>query len=385
MLWNEHLVTVVILSYQNQEQLKPTLESVLKQNYARLEIILADDSSDDFDVNDWDNWIRKKKQNNIENIIVMRNDINLGTVKNLRRALSVMNGAYYMTLSSGDVFYTNEAISILMMYAFKNDHRELVIMGQAVHCDKEYQIKNHILSESDYAILRERDTREFFSRLIHRCCVTAVSSMHRKDFPELVDAYDTAYKYYEDYPSYLRMARKGFTPLFVEKVITLHVLGGIANNADSFSKEAIQDFHEDRELLYRKDIRPYLEGQPKSIIHKLKMRRETLQYQYLWALWRRSTDKQHVFMILQHPWTFYFGLRKGLRTIERIFRLEIFSLLLLSLLKSSNLLSGIFGMLTVNLLLAVCAFGAASQTIYRAYGLFFETRRLWRKAVAGDD
>ena len=385
MRWNDQLVSVIILCYQNQGQLRPTLESVLKQNYARLEIILADDSSDTFDACVWENWINRNKEKNIENIVVFRNDVNLGTVKNLRKALSVMHGAYYMTISAGDIFYTNDVISTLMIHAAHNNHRELVIMGKAVHCDSNYQLKNDILPESDYAILRDRDSNALFRRLIYRCCVTAVSSMHRKDFAEIVEGYDTDYRYYEDYPSYLRMARKGFTPLFVDKIVTLHVMDGIANNADTATVEAVKGFYNDRELLYQKDIRPFLQGQPRNVIKKLTLRREMYQNQYLWTLWKKYTDIQRAFLILHHPWFFYFSLPKGLKTIERLFRGGVFCLLFLALLKSSGALHGTLDMLVEYLLLGGCMVGLLSQVVYRSFALFFLTRSAWRKAAAGSN
>lgn len=381
MQWNDRLVSIIVLCYQNQSQLRPTLESVLKQNYARLEIILTDDSSDTFDTQVWTEWINTRKRENIENVIVRRNNINLGTVRNLQKALEVMNGDYYMTISSGDIFSTNNAVSVLMLYAAHNNHEELIVMGKAVHCDENYQIKNDILPASDYAVLKERNAKALFRRLIYRCCVTAISSLHRKDFVEVVDGYDTAYRYYEDYPTYLRMARKGFTPLFVDKVITLHSMNGIANNADSVDIKIVKGFHHDREVLYQKDLKPYLHGQPQSVIKRLTIRREALQNQYLWTLWKKNTNGQNAILLLQHPWLLFFSLPKGEKAIQRIFRSGIWCLVLLSLLKSSQILNGTFDMLSEYILLLGCIIGFIAFTIYRVVVFLTEIRNSWRKAV----
>lgn len=87
MAWNDRLVSVIVLCYQNESQLQPTLESIIKQDYARIEIIISDDGSDEFDINKWKIWCSSNGNRNIKNVRVLRRPINQGTVKNLRKAL----------------------------------------------------------------------------------------------------------------------------------------------------------------------------------------------------------------------------------------------------------------------------------------------------------
>ena len=54
MSWNDKLVSVILLVYNSAEQLPRALASVFAQDYPRLEIIVTDDGSEEFDAEEFD-------------------------------------------------------------------------------------------------------------------------------------------------------------------------------------------------------------------------------------------------------------------------------------------------------------------------------------------
>ena len=96
MSWNDKLVSVILLVYNSAEQLPRALASVFAQDYPRLEIIVTDDGSEEFDAEEVSAYIEKHKTPNIEQFSVISSPVNTGTVANLRRALAVMHGDYYI-------------------------------------------------------------------------------------------------------------------------------------------------------------------------------------------------------------------------------------------------------------------------------------------------
>lgn len=384
MEWNDRLVSVIVLCYQNEFQLQPTLESIIKQDYARIEIIISDDGSDEFDINKWKIWCSSNGNKNIENVRVLRRPINQGTVKNLRNALHEIRGDYYMILFPGDCLYETSSISMLMMCAALNKHRELLIMGKAVDSDSSYCLRNEILSDDDYNMLKTRNAKTLFQRLISGCCITEISSLHRRDFPELVDGYDTDYRYYEDYPTYIRMSRKGITPLFIDKIITLHLVGeNGSDRIDTRVKGIDDDYFSDRELIYQKEIKPYLHGQPLNVVAELAVQHEELRSQHISNLMRETGKRQRFFMIFKHPGRLFFYQQKGILLIERLFRISIWSLLFLSLLKSSHLLSGVLDLIIECVLLSFSLIGIMASLIHRFIWIANDVRRIWIRTLAG--
>lgn len=383
MNWNVKLVTTIVLCYQNTlQQIQKTLQSIFEQVYPRIEIIIADDGSTGFDRGTLVNWIEINKSNCIQQVHVLHLEQNQGTVRNLRNALEYMNGEYYMTLGAADVLAKNDVISHMMMIAALFQYKDLLITGRACHVNDEYKDAKDILSSEDYSVMRKRDTQALYSRLFYRCCIATVATLYRRDFASVCDAYDVSYYYYEDYPSFLRMARKGITPLFLNKLITLHPEGGIANGAVNKDIETVKKFYQDRELLYKKEIKPYLKSQTKYTKIQLKIRRDKLKAQYLWDLWKRSNYRQRLVLIQKHPWRLFFSLKKGDVFRGRLFRMGIGCLLLLSVFSASGLTYGsvVNNIIEITLLLGTIL-GCITNILYLGFDGCMKIRSLYRTII----
>ena len=75
------LYSIVVTHYNQMEFIYEALDSVFKQNYPNIELIVTDDKSKSFDKKTVIDYIEKKKKKNITNYIIIANDTNLGTTK----------------------------------------------------------------------------------------------------------------------------------------------------------------------------------------------------------------------------------------------------------------------------------------------------------------
>ena len=105
------LVTCIITSYNKLNYLFEAIDSVLMQDYPRIELIVTDDGSERFEVKDFEDYISKRKGSNIETAIVLKQDTNVGTVSNMNTALRQSSGDYYICLDGDDVFYDEHVFS----------------------------------------------------------------------------------------------------------------------------------------------------------------------------------------------------------------------------------------------------------------------------------
>ena len=87
------------------------IDSVLKQDYPNIELIIADDGSKDFNKEKVREYINKKKHNNIQNIIFTGKGKNVGTVKNTNQVLKVANGKYISFFAADDELSNSKVIS----------------------------------------------------------------------------------------------------------------------------------------------------------------------------------------------------------------------------------------------------------------------------------
>jgi glycosyltransferase involved in cell wall biosynthesis len=93
------LVSVCIITYNQEHYIKETLDSVLEQDYKPLEIIVADDDSQDHTPE-----ILKQYQINNPNILkIITGGPNLGITGNSNRALKACSGEYVAFLGGDDI------------------------------------------------------------------------------------------------------------------------------------------------------------------------------------------------------------------------------------------------------------------------------------------
>lgn len=115
------VVTIVTLTYKKFDTIFKTIDSVLCQDYPYIEYIIADDGSNNFDFQIVQNYIDKKKKNNIVKFSILVNDKNIGTVKNANKAYLHSQGEILIPLSCGDTFPDSSFVtSISKLFIDKN-------------------------------------------------------------------------------------------------------------------------------------------------------------------------------------------------------------------------------------------------------------------------
>ena len=127
------LFSVIILSYKNLQYIEDTIKSVIDQDYKDIELIIADDCSDGIDLNKFKKYIDINNNGNIKNVIIYKNKMNLGIVKNINKALLVANGNYIKIIDSDDYFYSKNVLSNVADYFNNND--SIIITTKFLQCD----------------------------------------------------------------------------------------------------------------------------------------------------------------------------------------------------------------------------------------------------------
>lgn len=105
------LVSIVCLTYQKFERIYRTIDSILSQDYPRIQFIIADDGSDNFPYDEIQQYVNKNKKNNIKEFLVIHKEKNEGTVKNINNAYKKANGEYLVPIAGDDEFYSFDVIS----------------------------------------------------------------------------------------------------------------------------------------------------------------------------------------------------------------------------------------------------------------------------------
>jgi teichuronic acid biosynthesis glycosyltransferase TuaG len=135
------LVSVIIPVYNSERYIKETIESVLKQTYKKIEIVIVDDCSMDMTEK-----IIKDLQKEFNNIIYFRQETNYGAAVARNKAISIARGRYIAFLDSDDLWMSRK---IQMQLDFMKN------MNNSIFSYTNYSIVNEIgnLMKSKIVIL----------------------------------------------------------------------------------------------------------------------------------------------------------------------------------------------------------------------------------------
>jgi glycosyltransferase involved in cell wall biosynthesis len=114
------LVSVLIPAYNRPQYLEIALKSVLNQTYKNIEIIICDDSSNNNVAKMIAPYLKEYPQ-----IRYIKNEVNLGLIKNSNKCLSLSTGEYINYLMDDDIFAHNK-IGEMMNYFIMYDDISMV-------------------------------------------------------------------------------------------------------------------------------------------------------------------------------------------------------------------------------------------------------------------
>jgi glycosyltransferase involved in cell wall biosynthesis len=138
---NNIVVSIIITSYNRGNLISKAIESVLTQNYKHLEIIIIDNNSTDnshFVIN---SYLEKNP-----NIIFIKNEINIGPVPSLIKAISSAKGQYFSHVSSDD-YLSNDNFISKAVDELKNNPNVVLIKARLSYL---FLSNNKLISDSSF-------------------------------------------------------------------------------------------------------------------------------------------------------------------------------------------------------------------------------------------
>lgn len=245
------LITVITLSY-NSEFILDSIQSVLEQNYPKIEYIIVDDGSMIFDIEGIDAYIREHKKDNILNYKIIINPQNLGTVKASNVAVKSSSGQYLFNLAADDIYYDSD---ILEKWVKEFQKRDALIMTglSAVYDETLTKFQKLLPDKKDVELLAKQEPQRLFERLCYSNIVYGCCTARSRKCIEQYGLYDENYRLIEDYPAALYLSRKGVVIECWEQPVIKYRQGGVSSSGN-FSPA----YSRDSDLIVQKEIIPYV-------------------------------------------------------------------------------------------------------------------------------
>lgn len=244
------LISVIIPSY-NSPDLWGTLESLLQQDYPRIQPVLVDDGSHSFSAKEAEQFFCSRNRGNLEQITVLQNPENRGTVYTMNRALQHCRGEYIFNLAGDDCFADAQVLSD-WVEAFQRTGARVMTAYRSVW-DRQLQ---HCLgtepSADQVSSLREKSPEELFEELAQTNYVFGSATARTAESFRKYGPYDEGYRLVEDHPAILRLLRLGEPIVFFDRTVVKCRTGG-TSCAENYNETYARDV--DRILTH--EVLPY--------------------------------------------------------------------------------------------------------------------------------
>ncbi len=220
---NKGLVSVIVITYNSCSTVLDTLESIKRQTYQNIELIVSDDCSCDNTVTVVKKWLKRNNKffYNVK-LLVARN--NHGVVKNCNIGVVHASGEYIQIIAGDDVLLDN-AIEIKYNYAKQND-LELVVSKVHISGTNEKTVKSMTaFAEKGYRIMQSGLGAQRYAVVESNFLVGPSGSFYRKDFFVAQGMYDIRFPMIEDHPFIYKYLIEGHEIKLLDKELAEYRLG----------------------------------------------------------------------------------------------------------------------------------------------------------------
>ncbi len=216
------LVSVIVVSFNSSPFIIETLESILKQTWNDLELIITDDCSRDNTIEIARRWL-DANSHRFRRSEVITSSVNTGVTANANRGLYASTGEWIKFLGADDTLKPKCIEENMVWIAGHTDARGLFSYVElyAGTFESENLIRT-IPGDpfSEQSIMSpERDAGSQYRMLLvsDRIHYSPSVFLHRSTILSL-GGFDERFKMQEDYPLWLKMTKNGYRLHFMEKV-----------------------------------------------------------------------------------------------------------------------------------------------------------------------
>ena len=263
-------ISVLLATYRQEPYIYQAIDSVLKQNYEKIQLIVADDCSEYFNEETIRDYICKNKRDNIVDVQVLKNATNLGTVKSLNNARQFVMGRYLVPLAGDDMFYDENTLkNYAEAFAIQTDAVGIIV-SQVQHCNNAMDtVMYNCVTQEHIDIINTKDNHILYGYLCMDCFLPAIGSAYDMQLVEQYGAYDESYYLVEDWPYYLRLVRNGVQVRYADFVSAKHRDGGVSHSKKDRKSQRNDLYHRDLIAIMKKEILPNYRFAAKKMYRKV--------------------------------------------------------------------------------------------------------------------
>lgn len=194
------LVTVVVISYNQARYIEENLDSILAQTYPNIELIVADDASQDNSVEVFEKWL---KDNDYTAAFKNYHQVNTGLATMLNECIEKANGKYLKLIAADDFLHPESLQKCVAALENAGDNCGMVFTDTFAIDDE----GNFLSDITNYENFNSHDLENLHSRLLEGNCIAALTVLMRTEAVRTTGFYSPEYLV-EDYFRWLKISEK---------------------------------------------------------------------------------------------------------------------------------------------------------------------------------
>mgnify|MGYP000847460259 FL=1 len=197
-------LSVIVLSYNQESMIERCLNSILESDTNKVELIISDDCSRDDTVKYIDKWVNDNEEH-FEKVIIIKNTVNIGTVRNLINAVEVSSAEYIKVIAADDWFLPG-ALDVIVTHCsgetFDVAFSSLKIAYQ--ENDGKTNITGESLPASKIEGFFDMSSEVQYKHMTRKNCLRSPGAFFTRKFWEIIDLKNTNIKIVEDWAMWLK-------------------------------------------------------------------------------------------------------------------------------------------------------------------------------------
>lgn len=227
------LVTIGVITYNSGKYVIETLDSIYRQTYDNIELIISDDCSTDDTISLCEEWLSHHSQRFVHSELI-KVSVNTGTSANCNRILKKCQG-YWLKLIAGDDLLFDNAITEYLTFV-ESDANIVATFADSVHFKGKVDDKLYSHDPLDLEKLAFGNSSSA-KRQFHILCKKFIGSgptfFIRTDKVKEMGGYDERFRLQEDYPLFLKLTRAGYKLHLLKKEL---VYKRVTNDSVQYQK-----------------------------------------------------------------------------------------------------------------------------------------------------
>lgn len=212
------LVSVVVITYNSSSTITETLESVRKQTYKNIELIVSDDCSTDNTVEIVKAWMREH-QTCFAGVKIIESNVNTGVAPNVNRGVRNSKGEWIKGLSGDDRLLEN---SIKDYIEFVSENPECNICFGRLHFwgdDKNAVKKSEEYYTHEFYPYIQANYKKQWKKIQGVLFVPGPSLFYKKSLWTKVGGLDERFPFADEYPFTYNILEAGEKIYFLDKEV----------------------------------------------------------------------------------------------------------------------------------------------------------------------